>query len=306
VGDPTDLPDLPDLLLACISAADTAISIADATAPDMPLVYVNPAFERLTGHPAALAIGRNARFMQGPGTDPGAVRALAEGLRAERPTRARLLNYRADGSAFWVDLHISPVRSRTGRVTHLVAVQHDVTAEVLSHQRAEHAATRDPLTGLMNRSTFITELERELARARRNGRSVGVLFLDIDDLKAVNDTYGHLVGDGFIVHVADSLRQRLRGQDAAARVGGDEFLALLADLPGDGVGPAEHVVADLERALTRSFSVDGTEYRTLVSIGIALYPRDGGTVRELITRADAAMYENKRPRGGRGGWTLTP
>jgi diguanylate cyclase (GGDEF)-like protein len=177
-------------------------------------------------------------------------------------------------------------------------VQHDVTTEVRAQQEAARVATRDPLTGLMNRTSFADELTRELARAQRTGAAVAVLFLDVDDFKAVNDTHGHLVGDGYLIHVAECLRQRLRGQDAAARAGGDEFIALLGDLPGDGSQGAAHVVADLQRALTGPFTVDGATHTTRVSIGTALYPRDGHTVRELLAAADADMYRHKRPRPG--------
>jgi diguanylate cyclase (GGDEF)-like protein/PAS domain S-box-containing protein len=296
VGIPVDPA---NLLAACVAAADTAISVADATDPDLPLVYVNPAFERLTGYGTAESLGRNARFMQGPDSDPDVVRAIGRSLREGRFTRARLVNYRANGTAFWVDLHISPIRDASGAVVQFFAVQHDVTTEVFGHERAVQAATLDALTGLMNRARFGAELQRELARATRNGTSVGVLFFDVDDFKDVNDAHGHVVGDGFLVHVAESLRQRLRGQDAAARIGGDEFIAFISDLPGDGVAGSAAVVADLMDALSRPFWIDGIEHSTSVSIGTALFPRDGQTVRELVARADADMYRRKPPRAGR-------
>jgi diguanylate cyclase (GGDEF)-like protein/PAS domain S-box-containing protein len=292
-------PDLATLLAECVAAADTAISIADATDPDLPLIHVNPAFERLTGYGAAEVLGRNARFMQGPDSDAGVVRAMGRSLREGRFTRARVVNYRADGAAYWVELHISPVRDADGALVRFFAVQHDVTAEVFGQERAVRAATLDSLTGLINRAGFATELQRELARANRNGTSVGVLFFDVDDFKEVNDAYGHLVGDGYLVHVAECLRQRLRGQDAAARIGGDEFIAFVTDLPEDGTDGAAAVVADLQDALSRTFTVDGVEHHTSVSIGTALFPRDGGTVRELVAHADADMYRHKPPRGAR-------
>ena len=292
---------MAELLHTAVTAMDTAVSLADATDPDLPLIYVNPAFERLTGYAAAEVVGRNAHFMQGPQTDRTAVRRMRESLRRARFTRARLVNYRADGSAYWVDLHISPVRDAAGVVTHHVAIHHDVTVEVLAEIETVHAATRDGLTGLMNRGAFAAELEREMARASRRRTSVAVLFLDVDDFKEVNDQHGHLVGDGFLRHVASCLRERLRRNDAAARAGGDEFVALLADLPEDGASAAGQVVGDLERALREPFAVDGVEFQASVTIGTALYPRDGSTVRDLIAAADADMYQRKRQRDGRRG-----
>ena len=282
-----------DLLASCVAGTRTAVSVADATDPELPLVYVNPAFERLTGYPAAQALGRNARFMQGPDSDPAAIRAMSENLRAGLYTRSRLINHRADGSRFWIDLHISPVHDERGRLVRFFAVQHDVTAEVLALDEAVEAAGRDPLTKLPNRAAVIAVLERELARGRRSGTSLAVLFLDVDGLKLVNDAHGHLVGDGYLAHVAECLRARLRGQDCVARVGGDEFIALVTDLPDDGARGTAQVVADLREALGRPFAEDGTEHRTSASIGVALSPRDGVSVRDLLAAADADMYRHK-------------
>lgn len=291
-----DALDLGELLIACVSATDTAISIADATRPALPLMYVNPSFERLTGYASAEVLGRDARFLHGPDTDVDTVRAVGESVRQGRFVRAKLVNYRADGTAFWAEVRISPVRDDAGAVTRYIAVHHDVTAEVIAQQQALYAATRDPLTGLLNRPAFVAELERELSRSRRSGTTVAVLFFDVDDFKVVNDTHGHLIGDGLLIHVAQCLRNRLRGQDAAARIGGDEFTALLTDLPGDGAKVASHVVTDLKRALAEPFEVDGVHYPTRVSIGTALFPRDGTTVRDLIAHADADMYRRKKLR----------
>ncbi|WP_298462542.1 diguanylate cyclase domain-containing protein [uncultured Cellulomonas sp.] len=292
--------DLADLLVGSVHATDTAMAIADATRPDLPLVYVNPAFERLTGYRSADVLGRNARFMQGPETDPAAVRAMGDSLRRGRVTRSRVVNYRADGSAYWVDLHISPVPDGAGGVARFFAVLHDVTPEVSAQHEAVRAAHRDPLTGLMNRRAFADQLERQLDRAARTGGALGVLFFDVDDFKAVNDAHGHLVGDGYLVHISECLRARLRSHDAAARVGGDEFVALLTDLPGDGAAAVARVVADLRACLATPFTVDGAEHRTSVSVGTALSPRDGTTVRDLIARADADMYRHKPSRPARG------
>ncbi|WNB85694.1 GGDEF domain-containing protein [Cellulomonas sp. ATA003] len=183
-------------------------------------------------------------------------------------------------------------------MTHFVAVQHDVTAEVAAQQAAVDAAARDSLTGLLNRSALAAGLERELARAGRQGTTVAVLFFDLDAFKDVNDTHGHLVGDAYLRHVAACLRRRLRAHDLAARVGGDEFVAVVTDLPDDGGAAVEHVVADLRGSMAEPFTVDGVEHRVSVSVGVALAPADGTTVRELIAHSDTAMYRHKSRRDG--------
>lgn len=285
--------DLTAVLVACVAATDVAIVIADGRDPANPLVSVNPAFEAMTGYRAADVLGRNARFLQGPATSRRTVSALGAALAAGRPARGRLLNHRADGTSWWNEMHISPVHDVAGVLTHWIGVQHDVTEQVAVEQRSAHAATHDQLTGLVNRAQFTAELEREIARADRDRRSLAVLFCDLDGFKAVNDTHGHAVGDSLLVQVAHRLRSRLREEDLAARLGGDEFLALLVDLPGDGAKAARTVVADLRRVLAAPFHLAGTGHTIRSSIGTALYPRDAGGATELVAAADAAVYGDK-------------
>ncbi|GEA87946.1 hypothetical protein Q760_08840 [Cellulomonas cellasea DSM 20118] len=285
-----------DLLSFCVAAADAPITIADAREADHPLVYVNRAFEVMTGFAARDVLGRNARFLQGAATDRAAVHAMGAGLRSGQFTRVRLLNYRADGTSFWNDVHISAARDGTGTVTHFMGVQHDVTPEVEAQTRAVQAMTRDPLTGLLNRAGFDDAMHRALERATRTGAAAAVLFLDIDAFKAVNDVHGHLVGDVYLTHAAHCLQNRLREHDVVGRRGGDEFVALLVDVPGDPAHAVDRVVADLDAALREPFTVDDVVHRMTVSIGAAVCPRDGTTARDLVRHADAAMYQRKRER----------
>lgn len=296
MGEAASPPTTEDLLSFCIAAADTPITIADALGADHPLVYVNRAFEVMTGYAAQDVLGRNARFLQGPATDRAAVHAMGAGLRSGRFTRVRLLNYRADGTSFWNDVHISVARDSTGTVTHFMGVQHDVTPEVEAQTRAVQAMTRDPLTGLLNRAAFDDALHRVLERAAAAGTAAAVLFLDIDAFKGVNDVHGHLVGDVYLTHAARCLQSRLREQDVVGRRGGDEFVAVLAGVPGDAAHAVDRVVADLDAALREPFTVDEAVHRMTVSIGAAVFPRDGTTARDLVRHADAAMYRRKRDR----------
>lgn len=293
-----DLSSVPaELLAACVAATRSSVLIADAREPDHPLVWVNDAFEATSGYRAEQAIGRNARFMQGPLTDRVAVAGLRAALRMGRPNRSRLLNYRADGSTWWNEMYLSPLQDAEGRLTHFLGVQNDVTDQVEMAEQAAHAATHDALTGLANRVSFIDQLQREIARSTRDRRALAVYFLDLDGFKEVNDTHGHSEGDRVLVQVADRLRGRLRGADLVARLGGDEFLALAVDLPGDGAAASRTVAEDLADALAAPFDVAGTAWRIGVSIGTACHPRDGGTAGELVATADAAMYRAKPSRG---------
>jgi diguanylate cyclase (GGDEF)-like protein len=151
----------------------------------------------------------------------------------------------------------------------------------------EQLASRDPLTDLPNRRSFTVALDREIARAKRNGTGLGVVFLDVDHFKAVNDHFGHAVGDSVLLEVADGLRAHGRGADLVARYGGEEFIVLLPDSDvDDATAAAERVRTAIAESMTTT--------RVTMSAGVAQFPEHGRTADDLIQAADAAMYEAKR------------
>ncbi|MCA0145402.1 diguanylate cyclase domain-containing protein [Blastococcus sp. LR1] len=294
---------LPDLLLRAISTASNGIVIADATQPDLPLVYVNAAFLRLTGYSADEVLGRNCRFLQGPATDPTQVQPISRRLLAGRDVHTVLLNYRRDGSAFWNELHISPVTDAAGDITHYIGNQLDVSSRVERERRTTYLAHHDELTALPNRAHTLDHLRLELRRARRNGGSVAVVMLDLDQFKEINDRFGHAAGDSALRWAARRLRSAIRAGDLLGRLGGDEFLVVLAGLPPT-TGPLEspgpsadetlrRVQEHIHAALDRPLALAHAEVRLSASSGAALFPRDAAEAAELIAHADAAMYLDK-------------
>ncbi|WP_432519335.1 diguanylate cyclase domain-containing protein [Kineococcus sp. SYSU DK006] len=288
---------LPALLTRAIATASNGIVIADATAPDMPLVYVNAAFEQLTGYSADECLGRNCRFLQGPGTDRTQVRVIARRLLTGRTARAVLLNHRRDGSAFWNEVTISPVHDAEGRLTHFIGNQADVSDRVERERRTAHLAYHDDLTGLPNRAHVLEHLERELRRAERSGAAVAVVLVDLDGFKAVNDRFGHSTGDRALVQAARRLQSVVRAGDLLARLAGDEFLLVLTGLPAD-TGGAERavreVVQHLQAALRDPVQTPGGALQLRASTGHALVPRDGTDAATLLDVADARMYRSRR------------
>jgi diguanylate cyclase (GGDEF)-like protein/PAS domain S-box-containing protein len=285
---------LPALLTRAIATASNGIVIVDAIAPDMPLVYVNAAFEQLSGYPAAESVGRNCRFLQGTGTDPIQVRVIARRLLTGRSVRTTLLNYRRDGSPFWNEVTINPVHDDAGRLTHFIGNQLDVSERVEREERTTHLAYHDVLTGLPNRAHVLDGLEAELRRSARSGAGVGVVFVDLDDFKALNDRFGHAAGDRALVHAARRLRSGLRSGDVLARFAGDEFLILLTGLPRDGDAPVRRVVQNLHDALAEPLELGGETVALRASIGFALSPRDGVDAEGLIDVGDQHMYREKQ------------
>lgn len=165
-----------------------------------------------------------------------------------------------------------------------------LAAESTEHRHAEehvrHLADSDPLTGLANYRRLVEALDAEIKRFNRSRTPFAVLLLDMDELKKINDTHGHLVGSRALIRLAEVLRLHCREIDVAARYGGDEFVIVL---PEAGAEAASHVA----QRITDRLRTDGQRPRLSVSIGIAVYPTDGATLEELLSAADRALYSNK-------------
>jgi diguanylate cyclase (GGDEF)-like protein/PAS domain S-box-containing protein len=292
-----------------LAATTNGVSISDMTRPDQPLVFVNPAFEALSGFPAADLLGRNCRLLQGPDTDRHAVGRIRDALRAGVEVRELLLNVRGpDREPWWNEVHLSPVHDEDGRVVQYVGIQNDVTARVEAESalrrasdqarthlaRIEELAWTDSLTGLMNRRRFDEKLEIALREARAAGTGVAVLFLDLDGFKVVNDVGGHGDGDDLLQALAGRLRQRVRRTDLLARLGGDEFLVALCGLPLEGLAlEARRVADDLSACMREPVDIGGRLVNVGVSVGISTYPDDATERGRLVHVADLRMYEAK-------------
>jgi diguanylate cyclase (GGDEF)-like protein len=200
---------------------------------------------------------------------------------------------RKDGSLLWVEVHANALVDDDGRVYGAVASYDDVTVRVERDRRTRHEADHDPLTGVANRRSFERTLASALSRATALGRSVGLLMLDLDGFKAVNDRHGHAAGDEALREVARRLRRCVRERDVVARLGGDEFVVVLTDLGGRSgvaVDSVERVRAALEEPIAVGRAV---EVGVRAAIGVATSPGDGTTVAELLAVADRGMYAAK-------------
>ena len=196
-----------------------------------------------------------------------------------------------------VDVIMAPIEL-DGRIIGLVGVNIDVTERKLAEQRLAHLAHHDPVTGLPNRRLFHERLLETVSRSQRQGYKTALLLLDLDEFKEVNDTVGHDGGDALLIEVADRLKTGRRVTDLVARLGGDEFAVILEAVrhPDDAADIASQILI----ALQQSFMFEGSEIRPQASIGIAMYPTDGGSPQELLKCADMALYRAKH--GGRSRW----
>jgi diguanylate cyclase (GGDEF)-like protein/PAS domain S-box-containing protein len=288
-----------------LDALGVAVCLADAHEDGRPLLYVNPAFERLTGWPTDEALGRDFGILDGPEKD---MAVLRDALTRRRECRLTLRGRRRDGEPFWCELAVTPVPAEDGDVACLAGVlvdvterRSDVSAAELERDRAEEQVRRlemfDPLTGLPNRTQLEARLRAAVTRARRREHAVALLLVDLDNFKLVNDSLGHPAGDRLLRRIAGRLRGAEGDEGLLARHGGDEFLVMLSDLPRSGAETAARAAArDLAERLGKPFTVTGAEFHVEASIGISIFPDDADGAEALMQHADAAMYESK----GRG------
>ena len=218
---------------------------------------------------------------------------LLRALRGEEVTGQVVRVVRRDGSLLWVEVHANPLHDEDGVLYGAVASYDDVTARVEQDRRVRHEADHDALTGLANRRSLERTLASALARASARGRSVGVVMLDLDGFKTINDTHGHAAGDRALREVAMRLRRCVRERDLVARLGGDEFVVVLTDLGGRSEA-VQDSVERIREALSEPFG----GMRLSAAIGVATFPADGGSEADLLAHADRAMYVDKAARNG--------
>lgn len=186
-----------------------------------------------------------------------------------------------------LEIHLEALRAESGEIIGCMGVAVDITQRKRTEQQIRYQATHDALTGAANYREFVDTLERELLRAERSHHLFTVLLLDLDDLKHINDRFGHLAGNKALTRLARVIRQQCRGTDVVARYGGDEFAVVLIDSDQE---LAQHVA----RRIETSVRDDQEEPPISVSLGMAVYPLDGRTAQDLLEAADQQLYRQKR------------
>ncbi len=286
--------------------ATTLSSIGDAVmATDLAgtITFMNQQAERLTGwalfEARGLQLAEVLRLVQADDHTP--VGNLVERVRLENmiiELGPNTLLVSRDGSELPVENSAAPIRDSGGSVSGFVIIFRDVTSRKLAEEQLRYSAVHDSLTGLANRALMLDRLALAFEHARRHPEHhFAVLYLDLDDFKAINDQMGHLVGDQVLIGVARRLEGSLRLEDTVARMGGDEFVILLASIVD--MRHAAHVAARIQRNMSGPMHVEGHELDVGVSIGIALYQPDYQLADDLLRDADAALYRAKAVRKGR-------
>ncbi len=286
---------------AALQAASAhAMVVVDIAKAGQPIIHATREFCELMGYSRAEVLGRNCRFLQGPDTDPAAVKAIRTAIERGDTLKIEILNYRKDGSSFWNELRLAPVLMPNRKISQYVGLQRDITDSKRNEQSTARRANYDSLTGLTNRTLLINRLDRVIEAAEKHGERCYVLFIDLDGFKEINDSLGHTAGDELLVMAANRLQQCVRENDTVARFGGDEFVIVLASHPAldAAIRVAEQVLASMREPYRLKQGV----HRLSASIGIATYPQDGPDSQALIQHADTAMYRAKD--NGRNGFAF--
>jgi diguanylate cyclase (GGDEF)-like protein/PAS domain S-box-containing protein len=255
------------------------------------IVAVNRAFTDITQFDGTEVIGKTPRIISSGRHDHIFFEELWSAIKQLGHWQGEIWNRRKDGKIFPAWANINAVKNSDGKVTHYFSTFSDISGHMAAEERIRQLAFYDALTGLPNRSTFYSLMKQSLVLARRDDIAGGIMFIDLDRFKYINDTLGHGAGDELIRRVSARLKTCLRSSDVVARLGGDEFVVGLFDVKAQE--DAAIVAKKMLATFATPFLIDGRDISISASIGISVYPGDGIDIDDLIKYADIAMYRAK-------------
>jgi len=256
------------------------------------IVDINASFTKITGYHKGDVTGQDVRMFRSSSQGPEVFREMRSALRQSGQWKGEMWSRRKDGLSYSVILTVSVVRGSYGEVENYVALFSDITPLKLQQEKLEHGAYYDPLTDLPNRLLLSDRLHQAMAMSVRHHQSLAVLYLDLDGFKYINDHYGHDIGDALLIDVSQRMRKMLREVDTLARIGGDEFVAVLSD-----IGTTQDCMQLVSRVLTacaEPVTIQGHFLKISASIGVTIFPQDDAEAEQLMRHADQAMFEAKQ------------
>ncbi|WP_052808215.1 two-component system response regulator [Methyloterricola oryzae] len=255
------------------------------------IAAVNPAFSRITGYAPDEVIGHSPRMLASGRHDAGFYARMWTSLLYNDFWQDEIWNKRKEGQIYAELLAISVVRDNAGRVQHYIGVFSDIS--LIKEHEAElyRIANYDILTGVPNRRLLVERLGQAVNHARKSGKPFAICYLDLDGFKPINDQLGHDMGDRLLVGVAERIKTVLRSADTLARIGGDEFVLLFADLAESN--ESTRIIERIQAALSSPFQINGLPINITASLGVTLFPLDDADADTLLRHADQAMYRAK-------------
>jgi diguanylate cyclase (GGDEF)-like protein/PAS domain S-box-containing protein len=281
-------------LLQAIEQSPVSVVICDENGD---IEYVNHRFQTSSGYSLDEVVGNKANFLNPQQSLSDNYESMWEALQQQHSWEGELSCRHKSGAIFWEYAYVSPIQSDEGSVTGYLFVKEDITLRRQQEEKIRFQAHFDALTGLPNRVLSQDRLQQMINGAQRNDTSVGILYIDLDDFKKVNDTLGHNTGDQLLIEVSKRFSAHIREGDTLGRLGGDEFILLINDMKD--VTGGSHVASHLINELEKPILLDGRQILVSASIGITLYPNDGLLPGDLMRKADLAMYHAKQIGGSR-------
>ncbi|WP_018123653.1 bifunctional diguanylate cyclase/phosphodiesterase [Desulfovibrio oxyclinae] len=260
------------------------------TDPDGSIIAVNPAFTTITGYAEEAVLGHNPSVLKSDRHDEGFYADMWQKIQVKGHWAGEIWNRRKSGEVYPELLSISAIYDSEGNVRHYVSVFHDMTDIKRKEEQLYMQAYHDALTGLPNRELLLDRLVMALRHARREESGVGLLFIDLDNFKNINDSLGHSVGDVLLQQAGQRAKLFGNPDDTVARYGGDEFVLLVNDVnERDLVRLAQTLLEDFQKP----FHVNGREIFVTTSVGMSLFPEDAEDPETLVRNAEMAMYQAK-------------
>jgi diguanylate cyclase (GGDEF)-like protein/PAS domain S-box-containing protein len=298
------------LQIEALNAAANAVVISDREGR---CIWVNPAFTSITGYSSEEIVGEKLSKLKSGVQDEAFYRDLWQTIMDGKIWNGEIINKNKQGQLYTEEMTIAPVRNKRGEITHFIAIKQDISERkrnnvdlieanrLLKFQMEEiqclqeelrEQAIRDPLTNLYNRRFLDETLERELAHARREEKTICIAMIDVDNFKGFNDRYGHKAGDLILKSLGDILLANTRRSDVGCRYGGEEFAVVMPDA---NLSDARKRAQQWRKAFQLSQnSFNGQELQATVSIGVASFPEHGENGDAVLNAADKALYESKR------------
>ncbi len=271
-------------------SAGEAIMITDVEGT---ILDINNAFTKITGYTSKEVVGKTPRILKSGKHSQDFYKALWYSLLTTGKWQGEIIDRRKNGEIYPKTLKINELRNEKGERTHYVAIFSDISTSKRNEELAEYLAYHDTLTGLPNRILFHDLFQQILVQAESDDEMVGLIFLDLDRFKNINDTMGHSAGDQLLVEVTQRLRNCLYETDTVARLGGDEFTIIIRKLSNEDTHYVTQVANKIIGTFSRPFKLNNRDIYITASIGITLYPKDGHKIEELLKNADIAMYYAK-------------